>query len=367
MKQDKITFDNPVTYIKQETLGSGATGLVLLLKDERIDQVFACKKYILSPFAEDGDFFQYFKDEIKLLHLLYHRNVVRVFNYYLYPQCNTGYIIMEYVQGEKIDKYVADNPHTIDSLFEQVVEAFISIHNVGVMHRDIKPSNILVTRDGILKVIDFGLGKKVDIDSLPESNSLSLAGMYERPNDYRTYSFKTEVYFVGQLFLGLLKDHQIQNFKFYHIIERMCAKDPKDRIPSFIDVYNEMKTVEASTYDFDEEEKFVYRAFADSCLRILSTVDSDSTYRMDVEEVIRQLEQCLQDSSLEEEVQDSYQLISSFIVGRYNLSTRLKCPVSVLEDFIHLLKSNSVVKRKIILSNLWGRLNQIDRSFDLPY
>tara|TARA_B100001063_G_scaffold241957_1_gene269765 strand:- start:341 stop:577 length:237 start_codon:yes stop_codon:yes gene_type:complete len=54
-----------------------------------------------KPFKLE-EYFDNFKSEIKLLHLLYHKNIVRIFNYYLYPEHTTGYIIMEYIDGKRI-------------------------------------------------------------------------------------------------------------------------------------------------------------------------------------------------------------------------------------------------------------------------
>jgi serine/threonine protein kinase len=89
-KNDQIEFLRKKNYIFQEDIGQGGTGKTILIKDELIDDVFVCKKY--SPFyPEDKEtYFGYFIDEIKLLHKVYHKNIVRVFNYYLYPEQVTG-------------------------------------------------------------------------------------------------------------------------------------------------------------------------------------------------------------------------------------------------------------------------------------
>src|SRR5687768_13144746 len=84
-------------------LGQGACGKTVLLHDEVIDERYVCKKY--QPYSERfrAELFENFKREIKLLHRLHHKNVVRVFNHYLYPDVFTGYILMEFVDGCEID------------------------------------------------------------------------------------------------------------------------------------------------------------------------------------------------------------------------------------------------------------------------
>src|SRR5690606_15658456 len=120
-----------------------------------------------SPFyPEHKDlYFNYFLDEIKLLHKIYHKNIVRVFNYYLYPEQMTGYILMEFVKGQNIDEYISENPDRLSDLFVQIINGFTYLEENKILHRDIRPDNILVTVDGVTKIIDFGFGKLIDFDN----------------------------------------------------------------------------------------------------------------------------------------------------------------------------------------------------------
>ena len=87
-------------YVFVKLLGQGASGQTVLLRDEIIGSDFVCKKYV--PFSESHrqKLFKNFLREIKLLHEVHHQNVVRVFNYYVYPEQLTGYILMEYVKAQ---------------------------------------------------------------------------------------------------------------------------------------------------------------------------------------------------------------------------------------------------------------------------
>lgn len=358
MEKRIIPFIRQKDYVLVGNAGMGAIGDIRLLKDEMIDEVFACKKYAPSPFVDGKDFFEYFKKEIKILYLLNHKNIVRVFSYYMYPEQNTGYIIMEYIAGEKIDKYIAENPNMIDNLFEQIVDAFIHIHSAGILHRDIKPSNILITPSGVLKVIDFGFGKRTDMEESQEENSLSLAGMYDRPNDYKEYSFSTEVYFIGQLFRGLVTDYQIKTFKYNNILDKMCSKNPNNRVDSFMGIYRLMTEIKASSYDFESEQLEVYRRFANYLSSISSKIYDDAKYETDIDEIIRKLEICYQNSILEEYIQNTSKIISSFVNGGYKYFPKEQFPVYVLGDFVKLVKVSSPEQKRIILNHLWERLDQ---------
>lgn len=346
-----------------ENLGNGAIGSVRLLKDESVDELFACKKYEPSPFCDGVDFFDYFKKEIKLMHLLYHKNVVRFFNYSLYPERNTGYIFMEYIDGVPIDSYIAKNTQSINSLFEQAVDAFIHIHSIGILHRDIKPSNILVTADGTLKVIDFGFGKITNTSECDSNNSISLAGMYDRPDDYKEYSYSTDLYFIGQLFQGLINDYQIKSFKYNEVLTKMCSKKPSMRIDSFIGVHRAMTTLISNDSSFNESELKAYREFANLITSIVVSIYDDSKYIYDIDQIIFKLSKAYSTCNLEEYIPDYSKIIFSLINGGYRQDRRHKyCySIEILSNFLQLLSSASKIKRDIIMNNLWGRLDTIER------
>lgn len=66
---------------------------------------------------------------------------------------------MEYIEGCNIDEYIKANPKAINDIFVQTISGFKYLEDNGIMHRDIRPGNILVSTDGIPKIIDFGFGK----------------------------------------------------------------------------------------------------------------------------------------------------------------------------------------------------------------
>jgi serine/threonine protein kinase len=94
---DIVSFLRKRDYVFVRELGSGASGRTILLHDDVIDENIVCKKY--HPHSESVRAVQFasFVREIKLLHQVHHPNVVRVFNYFIYPAQFTGYILMEHV------------------------------------------------------------------------------------------------------------------------------------------------------------------------------------------------------------------------------------------------------------------------------
>ena len=89
MADNFIQFIRQKDYKEVRILGQGGTGQTRLIEDDIINAYFVCKKY--SPYYPElkEKYFKNFVDEIKLLHTVYHKNIVRVFNYFLYPFCSS--------------------------------------------------------------------------------------------------------------------------------------------------------------------------------------------------------------------------------------------------------------------------------------
>lgn len=205
-----VEFDKSKSLEYVRNLGSGGTGQTELFKEKLTDTLFAIKKYnpVLENDTDDG--FDRFINEIKILFKVSHPNIVRIYNYYLYPEHRTGYIEMEYIDGIPINQY---NPigsqKSWEKIFVEVVEAFAYLQNIKVLHRDIKSSNILIDEDNNVKIIDFGFGKKLEANETG-GNSIVLNWPYtvhpEEIQNGSRYDHQTEIFYIGSLFLQLLGD-----------------------------------------------------------------------------------------------------------------------------------------------------------------
>ncbi|EKR15542.1 protein kinase domain-containing protein [Leptospira interrogans] len=367
----KFTRQKDFQFVKR--LGEGAFGQTILMKDQEIDQLFVCKKY--SPFSENliDEFYDNFKEEIKLLHLTFHENIVRIFNYHLYPKQKTGYIIMEFVEGETIDKYVQSHPEDASETFLQLVSAFQYLESYNILHRDIRPQNILVTNNGKLKLIDFGFGKK--IHSIKDfDKSISLNWPCEPPNDFaeNRYNFSTEIYFVGKIFEEIILNNNLNEFRFNHILSKMVKKNSNERYASFQDVYLEAFAENASESAlFSEEEKEIYKNFAVSLTKIISKLTSQASYQTNIDYIIQSLSEVYKANLLEENIQDLSKLIGCFINGSYRYYTKEYVSNEIIKLFLDLLKRSSPEKRNIILINLHNRLDTVTKDVydkdDIPF
>lgn len=114
MEKSIIEFIRKKDFIYVKELCQGACGRTVLLHDDIIEEQFVCKKY--QPLYEEDRklLFKNFVQEIKLLHLVYHLNVVRVFGYYyIYPEQYTGYILMEFIDGSILKNICVNTPKTL--------------------------------------------------------------------------------------------------------------------------------------------------------------------------------------------------------------------------------------------------------------
>lgn len=362
MDKTEIQFLRTKDFKFVKELGRGGFGKSILLKDELINEEFVCKKY--SPYYEEHkkSYFQNFIDEIKLLHLVYHNNIVRVFNYYLYPIQFTGYILMEYIKGKNIQEYIKSNPNEINNIFVQTIEGFKHLEELKILHRDIRPQNILVSDKGIVKIIDFGFGKKIEFDDNYDK-SISLNWLYSPPNEFlqKKYDFKTEIYFIGKLFDELIKENNIENFIYFNILNQMINVNYEERTKSFFNISRIILDGKFKDIEFSIDEKEIYLNFASRISSLYSVLYNDAEYISDIDIIIQKLEEVYQSSMLEIYLQNLPSLCRCFIKGGFKYFLKREIEVSIIKNFINFLKSLPNEKQRIVINNLWNRFDSIDR------
>ena len=362
MSERIVEFVRQKELVFERELGRGACGITALLYDETIDEHFVCKKYAPAEELMKSQLFGNFIGEIKLLHLLNHPNVVRVFNYYIYPKDDAGYILMEYVEGTDIEEYISHHPQALNELFRQAVSGFRYLEDNGILHRDIRPSNLLVSDAGELKIIDFGFGKWVSAGGGDFDKSVTLNWWCDTPAEFNsdTYDFSTEVYFLGQLFKKILADVGIEHFQYTGLLSKMCEFEPKLRVQSFIDAEQAMLAAGFGDIPFTEDEVAAYRKFSDALFSTISKVDTGTKYITDGAEVLRKLEDTCRRTLLEESLPKNTLLIRCFLNGAYYFA-QTWIDVATVKRFLDLFRSCSVERQQIILSNLYARLDALDR------
>lgn len=354
-----IEFLRKKDYVLEKELGQGACGQTVVIYDPIIDERFVCKKF--SPFDETWkeELFSNFIREIKLLYLLNHPNIVRVFNYYLYPEKHSGYILMELIQGTDIENYLKKYPENVNEIFSQAIDGFSHLEESNILHRDIRPFNLMVNESGIVKIIDFGFGKQALIEN-DFDKSISLNWWCEPPTDFDKgeYSHSTEVYFVGKLFQKIISDLDIHHFTHISLLKKMCTKSPVERISSFIEVRKKLLSDKFLDISFEESEREIYKNFSNSLFDSVSKIENNSRY-YDVESVQTKLEECYKKVMLEELIPKNSLVSNCFINGTYYSNSREDFYVYTLKVFVDFFRSCSREKKNIVLGNLQTKLDSI--------
>jgi serine/threonine protein kinase len=147
-------------------LGEGGMGTVYLAEHTSFDRKVAIKA-IHPHLAKNEEIRQRFKNEAATMARLQHPNIVTLYDYLV--DAEGLFLIMELVEGVELETYLSNIGRPLDedvtgAFMIQLLDAFSHAHEKGVVHRDIKPANILITHDGTIKVLDFGIAKIVDGD-----------------------------------------------------------------------------------------------------------------------------------------------------------------------------------------------------------
>ena len=159
----------------KEKLGKGGVGIVYKSYHPRLQKTVAIK--ILKDAGElSVDDLNRFRGEALLAATLQNANIVQVFD--ILQENGNPFIVMEYVDGGSLEQKLERKPQPPRLAVEwllTVARAVAYAHEHQIIHRDLKPANILVTREGVLKITDFGLGKRLD-SALNETRSGMLIG-----------------------------------------------------------------------------------------------------------------------------------------------------------------------------------------------
>jgi serine/threonine protein kinase/Tfp pilus assembly protein PilF len=149
-------------YEIRSKLGEGGMGEVYLAQDMRLDRKVALK-ILPADVSSDPGRMHRFVLEAKAASGLNHPNIITI--YEIDEADSHNFIAMEFVEGETLRERMESGPLKLNEAVKiatQAASALAAAHDAGIVHRDIKPDNIMIRRDGIVKVLDFGLAKLVE-------------------------------------------------------------------------------------------------------------------------------------------------------------------------------------------------------------
>ncbi len=202
-------------YQIRAKLGSGGMGAVYLAFDPMIEREVAIK-VLSQDVGASGAALQRFLQEARAIGRLNHPNVVSIYDI---DQWNGQYyLVMELLSGGSLAQH-ADSRGPLPwpeacGLVAQAASGLAAAHAAGLIHRDIKPENLMLTRDGLVKVVDFGLSKLVDADSstrttMTQAGQILGTPQYMSPEQFEATDVdaRTDVYSLGGTLFRLLTAH----------------------------------------------------------------------------------------------------------------------------------------------------------------
>ncbi len=171
-------------YEVVEKLGEGGMGLVFKARDLQLGRFVAIK--VLTSAAHDSDSRRArFVQEARAASSLNHPNIVTIHDILNVDQSDC--IVMEFVRGETLEEIIHAGKIPVADCLKyavQVADALCAAHRIGIVHRDLKPANVMVTPEGLVKVLDFGLAKLAAAEEIPAESestvSMHVNGMQAR-------------------------------------------------------------------------------------------------------------------------------------------------------------------------------------------
>jgi hypothetical protein len=199
-------------------LGQGGMGQVYKARDLRLSREVAIK-VLLAGVPSDKDRLRRFEDEAKAASLLSHPNIVAVYD--IGDSNGSPYIVSELLQGETLRDRLSTGPFPPRRAVEhgiQILRGLAAAHDKGIVHRDLKPENLFLTKDGLVKILDFGIAKLgrhgeehagTDVETRTHTSAGTMVGTvgYMSPEQVR----------------GLVVDHRSDIFSFGAVLYEMIV------------------------------------------------------------------------------------------------------------------------------------------------
>src|SRR5579871_1663899 len=272
-------------YEIRSALGAGGMGEVYRAMDTKLGRDVALK-VLPGEMAQDAERLGRFRREAKVLAQLDHPNIVTIYS--VEESEGVHFLTMQLVEGLPLDRLINQNGLPIEQIVEiaaGLADALAAAHEKGIVHRDLKPANVMVTNEGRVKVLDFGLAKDVRGSNLGDatltSDSRTQVGVVMgtpaymspeqtsgRPLDHRTDIFSMGVMLFemstgrrpfhgsssAELVSAILRDtpQSVTDSRpdlpsdLARIIRRCLEKDPRHRVQTARDVSNEFRDLARS-------------------------------------------------------------------------------------------------------------------------
>ncbi len=164
-KPESLVGQQVGAYQILSLLGAGGMGVVYKARDTRLNR-FVAIKVLPTDRVSDPERKRRFIQEARAASALNHPNIITLHD--IGSESGIDFIVMEYVSGKTLDQRIPRKGMRLNEALKlaiQITDALAKAHSAGIIHRDLKPTNVMVTDDGLVKVLDFGLAKLTEVES----------------------------------------------------------------------------------------------------------------------------------------------------------------------------------------------------------
>ncbi|MCK5685342.1 protein kinase, partial [bacterium] len=186
-------------YVDLAELGRGGMGIVYKARDLKLKRSVALK-VLCKEYTDDPDIVARFIREAQAVALLNHPNIVSIYDI---GDEDVKFLSMEFIDGHTLRKILKQKKvipiSQVIRIMGQILDAMEYAHTKGIIHRDIKPDNIMITREGVIKIMDFGLAKIENALPLTDSGVVMGTEWYMSPEQIKGYpgDRRTDIYALG--------------------------------------------------------------------------------------------------------------------------------------------------------------------------
>lgn len=270
-----------------KSIGRGGMADVYLANDLILDNEDVAIKVLRTNYQTDQVAVARFQREARAMAELNHPNIVAIRD--IGEEDGQQFLVMEYVDGADLKKYIQDHAplsnNEVVRIMEEVLSAMTLAHQKGIVHRDLKPQNILLTKNGVVKVTDFGIAVAFAETSLTQTNSMLGSVHYLSPEQARgsKATIQSDIYAMGIMLFEMLTGHipydgdsavtiALQHFQkplpsiidenhnvpqaLENVVIRATAKKLSDRYGSTFEMSRDLMT--ALSYNRSRERKVIF-------------------------------------------------------------------------------------------------------------
>jgi pimeloyl-ACP methyl ester carboxylesterase len=263
----------PRRYSLITSLGVGGMGEVFLAEDTKLGRKVALKT-LQADFTNNKDRVRRFQQEARAASALNHPNIMTI--YEIGGEAGVNFIAAEHIEGETLRLKVKRGRAGVDESLEiaiQTASAISAAHEAGIVHRDIKPENIMLRRDGIVKVLDFGLAKlteayvesrigiEADMGTLVQTNPGTIMGTleYMSPEQARAQEadVRSDVWSLGCVMYEMLSGRGAFARKSgAETLAAILHEEPKPLDEMDVEVPAELQTIIKKTLEKRSSERY---------------------------------------------------------------------------------------------------------------